>query len=172
MDDELKEIYQQLSDQISPEEFETRIVEKVSLMGGLCDRRTAAMLVARELGAGEVLVKIARIMPESGIVAFTGKVVSISEIREFKRADGSAGRVANITLGDETGTIRAVLWDEATNLVKSGDIEVDQCLKIRGLAKEGYAGTEVSLGRNGCIEEIDQEIQPRVAPYKIAEIKR
>jgi len=56
------------------------------------------MLVARELGAGEVLVKIARIMPESGMVSFTGKVVSISEIREFKRADGSAGRVANITL--------------------------------------------------------------------------
>jgi len=36
MDQELAEIYQQLSEQITPEEFETRIAEKVSLMGGLC----------------------------------------------------------------------------------------------------------------------------------------
>jgi replication factor A1 len=172
MDQELTEIYQQLSEQITPEEFETRIAEKVSLMGGLCDRRTAAMLVARELGAGEVLVKIARIMPESGMVAFIGKVVSISEIREFKRADGSAGRVANITLGDETGTIRAVLWDEATNLVKSGDIEIDQCLKVRGTAKEGIAGTEVTIGRNGGLEMADADIKLRLKPFKISEIKR
>jgi replication factor A1 len=172
MDDELTEIYQQLSSQISPEEFETRIDEKVSLMGGLCDRRTAAMLVARELGASEVLIKIGRIKPETGSVTFTGKIISISEIREFKRADGSLGRVVNITLGDETGTVRAALWDEATELVKSGDIKVDQCLKVRGLAKEGYAGTEVSIGRNGGIEDVDLDIKPRVEPYKISEIKR
>jgi replication factor A1 len=172
MDQELMEIYHQLSEQITPEEFETRIAEKVSLMGGLCDKKTAAMLVARELGAGDVLIKIARIMPETGMVTFIGRVVSISEIREFKRADGSAGRVANITLGDETGTTRAVLWDEATNLIKSGDIEMDLCLKVRGVAKEGYAGTEVSIGRNGGFEVVDTDIKLRLEPYKISEIKR
>ena len=172
MDDELTEIYQQLSEQITPEEFETRIAEKVSLMGGLCDRRTAAMLVARELGASEVHFKIGSIKPETGTVTFTGKIISISEIKEFQRSDGSPGRVVNLILGDETGTIRAALWDEATDLVKSGDIRVDQCLKVRGLAKEGYAGTEVSIGRNGGIEEVDADIKPRLAPYKISEINR
>ena len=172
MDDELREIYQQLSEQISPEEFETRIVEKVSLMGGLCDRRTAAMLVARELGASEILVKIGSIKPETGTVTFAGRIISISEIKEFQRSDGSPGRVVNLTLGDETGTIRATLWDEATDLVKSGDIRVDQCLKVRGLAKEGYAGTDVSIGRNGGIEEVDADIKLRLEPYKISEIKR
>ena len=106
MDDELTEIYQQLSEQITPEEFETRIAEKVSLMGGLCDRRTAAMLVARELGASEVQFKIGRIKPETGTVTFTGKIISISEIKEFQRSDGSPGRVVNLILGDETGTIQ------------------------------------------------------------------
>jgi replication factor A1 len=172
MDEELAEIFSQLSDQISPEEFESRIGEKVSLMGGLCDKRTAAMLVARELGASEVLTKIGRIRPESGTVAFQGRVLSISDVKEFKRSDGSIGRVANITFGDETGTVKAALWDEATELIKSGDLRVDQCLKVRGLAKEGYSGTEVSIGRNGGFEEVDQDIKPRVEPYKISEIRR
>ncbi len=172
MDPELEEIFQQLGGQISEDEFESRIEEKVSLMAGLCDRRTAAMLVARDLGASEVLIKIGSIKPETGTVVFTGKVLSISPIREFARSDGSTGRVANLALGDETGTIRVALWDEVTDLIKSGDIKPDQCLKIRGLAKEGYTGTEVSLGRSGSLEEVDVDIKPRVSPFKISEIGR
>ena len=141
-------------------------------MAGLCDRRTAAMLVARDLGATEVITKIERIRPEIGMVVFTGKVLSISDIREFSRSDGSTGRVANLTLGDETGTIRVALWDEYTDVVKSGDLKIGLCLKVKGMAKEGYIGTEVSLGRGGSIEEVDIDIKPRVEPYKISEIKR
>jgi len=107
-----------------------------------------------------------------GNVTFIGKVLAVSEVREFNRSDGSIGRVANLTLGDETGTVRVSLWDEATELIRSGDLRVDQCLKVRGMAKEGYAGTEVSLGRNGNIEEVELDIKPRADPYKISEIRR
>ncbi len=172
MDAELEEIYAQVADRISAEQFESSVDEKVVLMAGLCDRRTAAMLVARDLGASEVLTKIGSIRPEMGTVTFTGRVVAISDIREFRRSDGSAGRVANLTLGDETGTIRVALWDDATDMIRSGDLKVDLCLKVRGLAKEGYAGTEVSLGRTGNIEEVEADIRPRAEPYRISEIKR
>jgi replication factor A1 len=172
MDAELEEIYSQVADQLTPEDFEARVAEKVALMAGLCDSRTAAMLVARDLGTTEVLTKIGSIRPEMGNVTFTGRVLTVSEVREFQRSDGSMGRVANITLADETGSVRLALWDESTEMIRSGDLAVDQCLKVRGLAKEGYAGTEVSLGHSGGIEEVDQDIKPRVAPYKIAEIKR
>ena len=172
MEAELDEIYKQVAEQVTPEEFVSRVEEKVVLMAGLCDRRTAGMLVARDLGASEVLTKIGSIRPEMGNVSFTGKVMSVSEIREFPRSDGSLGRVANLMLADETGTVRVALWDETVELVRSGDLKVDQCLKIRGLAKEGYAGTEVSLGRSGNIEEVELDIKPRAEPYKISEIKR
>jgi len=172
MEAELEEIYKQVAEQVTPEEFVSRVEEKVALMAGLCDRRTAGMLVARDLGASEVLTKIGSIRPEMGNVSFTGKVMSVSEIREFPRSDGSLGRVANLMLADETGTVRVALWDETVELVRSGDLKVDQCLKIRGLAKEGYAGTEVSLGRSGNIEEVELDIKPRAEPYKISEIKR
>lgn len=172
MEADLEEIYSQVASQVTPDEFLSRVEEKVVLMAGLCDRRTAGMLVARDLGASEVLTKIGSIRPEMGNVTFVGKVMSVSEIREFPRSDGSLGRVANLMLADETGTVRVALWDETAELVRSGDLKVEQCLKIRGLAKEGYAGTEVSLGRSGGIEEVDLDIKPRAEPYKISEIKR
>ncbi|MBN1323208.1 MAG: replication protein A [Methanotrichaceae archaeon] len=172
MDDEISEIFGQLDGRLSREEFDSRLEEKVSLMGGLCDRKTAAMLVARELGASDVTVKIGRIKPETGSVAFVGRVVTISPIHEFKRADGSLGRVANLTMADETGTIRVTLWDESTDLIKSGDLAVDLVLKVRGFTKEGFAGCEVNLGRNGGLEEVDLDIKPRIEPYKISEIGR
>jgi replication factor A1 len=172
MDEELEEIFKAVSDRISPEEFQTRVEEKVSLMAGLCDPRTAAMLVARELGAPEVLAKIGSIRPESGTVSFAGRVLSISETREFRRSDESVGQVVNLVLGDETGTIRLALWDEAVEMIKSGDITVDRCYRVRGMAREGYSGTEISLGRSGNIEELDLDIKPRLAPFKIEEIRR
>ena len=172
MDEDLKEIYNQLADQISESDFLSRVEEKVALMAGLCDRRTAALLVARDLGAVEVLTKIGSIRPEMGNVTFTGRVITVSEIREFKRSDGTPGKVANLILADETGTVRVALWDDTTELIKSGDLKVDQCLKVRGLAKEGYAGTEVGMGRNGNIEEVDLDIKPNREPYKIQDIKR
>jgi replication factor A1 len=171
MDEQVEEIYRQVADLITPEDFQARVEEKVALMAGLCDSRTAALLVARDLGASEVHTKIGSIRPETGNVIFVGKVQSISEIREFPRSDGSTGRVANLSLADETGSVRVALWDETVELVRSGDLKVGQCLKVRGLAKEGYAGTEVTLGRSGGIEEVDLDILPRITPYKIAEIK-
>ncbi len=171
MDEQIEEIYRQLADQITLEDFQARVEEKVALMAGLCDGRTAAMLVARDLGASEVLTKIGSIRPETGNVIFTGRVLAVSEVREFPRSDGSMGRVANLTLADETGSVRVALWDETVELVRSGDLKEGQCLKVRGLAKEGYTGTEVTLGRGGGIEEVDLDISTREALYKIAEIK-
>jgi len=168
MDQEIGEIYDQISGQISPEEFERKVEEKVQLMGELCDRRTAAMLVAREFG--EVELKIDRIRPETGKVTFVGKIISISEVHEFPRSDGSSGRVANLAVGDESGTVRVVLWDELVEPVSTGELAVDQTFRIRGFTREGYFGTEVTVDRGG-LEEVEAEIQTRVEPFKISEIR-
>ncbi|UEC43751.1 MAG: Replication factor A (ssDNA-binding protein) [Methanothrix sp.] len=168
MDQEIGEIYDQISGQISPEEFEVRVEEKVSLMGELCDRRTAAMLVAREFG--EMELKIDRIRPETGKVTFLGKVISISMVHEFPRSDGSVGRVANLSIGDETGTVRIVLWDDLVEPVARGEIAVGETFRVRGFTREGYFGTEVTVDRGG-LEEVEADIETRVEPHKISEIR-
>jgi len=88
MDAELEEIYNQVADQLTLDDFKARVEEKVALMAGLCDQRTAAMLVARDMGASEVQTKIGSIRPEMGNVTFTGKC---SRSRRFESSTALTG---------------------------------------------------------------------------------
>jgi len=60
LSDDLASIYQRLTTTISKEEFAARVRQKVEDMSGLCDEKTAALLVAHELGI-DTVVQIAQI---------------------------------------------------------------------------------------------------------------
>lgn len=150
----LLEVYEKL-DGISLEEFKKRVGEKIDLMGGLCDETTAALLVAHDLGYDNA-VKIGEISEEKRRIAFSGIVRNIFEGREFNREDGSIGRVANIIVSDETGSIKVALWDEFADLVKTGELKVGSKIRANGYVRKGALGLEVSVGRNGSLEIIEQ----------------
>jgi replication factor A1 len=179
--DEIIEIYkkQELSGTITQEDFLERVGEKVNQMGGLCDTKTAAMLVAHDLGAGDTrgegagneVQKVADITPGTGNVRLIAKVMSVFPAKEFNRNDGTIGRVANLLVADETGSIRLTLWDDKADLVKTGDITVGQTFQISGYVKEGYSGVEVNIGNNGVLCETDEKIEASVASTKITDIK-
>ena len=169
--DEVTNIYERLGERITFDDFKAKIEEKVRTMGGLCDEDTAALLVAQELGVDAPITKIKDIAPDNSNVCFACRVISVSDVREFSRSDGSTGMVANITVGDETGTMRVSLWDELASAVD--ELETGQHLQIGGYTKEGYAGvTEVSVGRTGTIESIEptQEITVEVTQHSIADL--
>ncbi len=148
----LLEVYGKL-DGISLEDFKKLVGEKIDLMGGLCDETTAALLVAHDLGYDNA-VKIGEISGESEKkrVTFSGAVRNIFEGREFSREDGSVGRVVNIIVADETGSIKVALWDEFADLVKTGDLLVGGRIRVNGYVKKGSFGVEVSVGRSGSLE--------------------
>ncbi|MDY6959382.1 MAG: OB-fold nucleic acid binding domain-containing protein, partial [Halobacteriota archaeon] len=165
--DDIALVYKELEDQLTLEEFKKMVEEKIDMMGGLCDEGTAAMMVAHDYGVTPQ-IKICDIKPEKMNACFIGKVTQLSEINEFAREDGTVGRVVNMTLADETGSIRTAIWDEYTDLVRSNELKIGITLKVSGYVKEGYSGTEVNVGKNGGIEPVDQEIEVR--RHKIKEI--
>ncbi len=176
-DENMKEIIE-THEQIevdSSEEFKKKVEEKVKIMGGLCDEKTAAMLVENDLGA-EIqkpkaeAVKIDDISLEKKDVSFVGKVVGVDEVREFGREDGSHGRVTNIQVSDDTGSIRIVLWDELADLVKVDEVKIGQVFEVNGYVKEGYSGIEVNIGRGGSLNFVEGE-DIAVKTYKICDIK-
>ncbi len=113
-------------------ELEDRVHNKMHQLSGLISKEGAAHIVANELGvkifeplSGKLQIKnITRGMRD---VETVGKVVQIYEVREFVKGDGMS-KVASIVIGDETGTIRAVLWgsqaDNALKLSEGGIIKV------------------------------------------------
>ncbi len=168
--EEIEEYYKKLEGKLTREEFKSKIEEKITFMNGLCDMRTAAMLIISEMGINETL-KIKELSIDRSNVIFMAKVLSVGDIREFSRDNDTVGRVVNLNLADDTGSIKAALWDEASDLVKIGDIKPGQTLKIKGYIREGKNGLEVNVGRGGGIEHIDSEISVNLKPVKISEVK-
>jgi len=170
---DLLQIYERLEG-ITLEEFKEKVQEKIKSMGELCDEKTAAMLVAHDLGMDVAPkipdVKIGEISPDVKNVSFVGKVTDVYEPREFTRDDGSLGRVANILVSDETGSIRVALWNDLADLVKVDALKIGRVVKINGYVKEGYTGIEVSIGRGGSLEFVEDK-DVAIKMHKIHEIE-
>jgi len=168
--EEIEEVFKKLEGKLTPEEFRAKVELKFTEMNGLCDSKTAAMLVASEFGMNET-VKIKDMTADKGNIVFIGKVTSVGDIKEFSRDNDTTGRVVNLNLADDTGSIRAALWDEACDLVKIGDIKIGQTLKVKGYVKQGQRGIEVNVGKGGGIEHIEKEVNVNIKPHKINDIR-
>ncbi|MDZ7746534.1 MAG: single-stranded DNA binding protein [Halobacteriales archaeon] len=103
-------------------------------------------------------------------VNLLGKVLSTDTVRTFDRDDGSEGRVANLTLGDETGRIRVTLWDDqadrAEELESGVTVEV-----IDGYVRERDGSLELHVGDRGAVEETDEDVQYVPETTDIADVE-
>ncbi|HTY75935.1 MAG TPA: single-stranded DNA-binding protein [Candidatus Nanoarchaeia archaeon] len=69
-----------------------------------------------------VEAKVGELTPQSRAVNVTAKVVSKSEIREIPMGrDGSAHKVCDALVGDETGVVYLTLWDDNITKVNEAD---------------------------------------------------
>ena len=69
-----------------------------------------------------VEAKVGDLTPQSKAVNVTAKVVSKTEIREIPMGrDGSAHKVSDALIGDETGVVYLTLWDDNIEKVKEAD---------------------------------------------------
>ncbi|MFP9190356.1 single-stranded DNA binding protein [Natrialbaceae archaeon A-CW1-1] len=155
---EIEGIYEDLEADVSLEEFREAVEAKVEQMGGLADEETAAMLIAHELGESEVN-GVADVEPGMEEAKFVAKVVRIGDLRTFDRdGEDEDGRVVNVEVADETGSIRAAFWDEHAEAAIN-ELEEGQVLKIKGRPKEGFSGVEVSVDDVQPDDETEIDVQ-------------
>ena len=76
-----------------------------------------------------------------------GKVVRKFEVREFQKKD-KIGKVCSLILGDETGTIRVVLWNDQVEQVT--DLKEEDVVMVKGAyVRENSNNKEIHLGQTG-----------------------
>jgi DNA/RNA endonuclease YhcR with UshA esterase domain len=148
---------------ISEGELDEKIEEKVIELSGLVSEEGAAYIVAKELGLDliekrDLSLKIKNILPGLKAIDVVGKILSLSEMREFKKGDRS-GKVRNIMIGDETGSVRVVFWNDLVRFLEKfneGDV-----VKIgRGFTKANSFGMpEIHMGNTSTIEKVDIKIE-------------
>ncbi len=140
---------------ISESELNDKVEEKLSSLSGLVSKEGAAHIVANELGVKIVeqtsgKVQIAKIMPGMRSLDILAKVQRVFEEKAFNSGSRS-GKLRSLVVGDETGTIRLVFWNDQTDkiqTVKEGDIiQIQDCY-----VKENNGQKEIHIGDKAKVE--------------------
>jgi ssDNA-binding replication factor A large subunit len=162
----LEEILNQLEKQSSTprKELMEMINKKQRSMSGLVSPEGAAYLVARDLGVmlsdSTRKIEIKNVISGMKKVNIIGRIFRISSLVDFKKQDGSSGKVVNIFIGDLTGYLRVPLWNEQAKLVEDEMIKLGDIIQIfNGMARENTFGDiEVSIGKYGTIRQFEESI--------------
>jgi replication factor A1 len=104
-------------------------------------------------------------------VTLRGLVLDTDSVRTFDRDDGSEGRVANLTVGDETGRVRVTLWDGMAD--RAAEIEAGTAVEaVDGYVRERDGDLELHVGERGALEEVDDPVEydPETTPVDDVEI--
>ena len=144
---------------LSKEEIGKRIEEKVKDLSDLISKEGAAHILAHELGLKvfhelkKRRFKIKEVIAGLSSVHLLGKIVTSYGIRAYKK-EQREGRVASMLLGDETGVIRLVFWDDSLiNMIAEGKITEGDILSIKNAySRVGNGFTELHLGNKAEIE--------------------
>ena len=175
------QLYQQIKDIKSKEEFKKEIQQLQNEYDQLLDDSTAALIIVDELGRNKQSIsKINKLEPGMECTVF-GRITNYDQSRNFNRKNGSTGQVINLELADDTGTCRLALWNRDVELVKNKTIQIGTNVKIiNGYIKNGFNGIEINVGRWGLIEiepedmiDLNKEkwIENKVIRGKIIEIE-
>lgn len=153
MGNQIEDLYDSIKDLKTKEEFQQEINQLQTEYDYLFDEQTSALFIVDQLGrntAGQVTIADLHPGLESTVI---GAITQIQPPRTFQRKNGSTGRVANLIITDDTGSIPLVLWGDDVELVTNKDIQLNTQLKvINGYTKKGYNGTEITVGRWSSIE--------------------
>lgn len=148
------------TDGMEEDKVRKMIEEKVIELSGLVSREGAAYIVARELGLSLLKeskrqLKIKNLMSGLRSVDIVARVMKSYEPREFQK-NGKTGRVANLLLGDETGTVRLSLWNDEVDLIEKDNIKEGDVVSISGgyVKMDNRDMPELRLGR-GNMDKTD-----------------
>ena len=120
--------------------------------------RGRMLLNPPEPGAAELpkleghLLKIEEVEADMPMLDLAGRVRRKFQPQEFRRDDGSSGRVMSVILADETGIIRASFWNDMVNLAEK--LSPGSIVLLRNVyARAGLAGrSEIHVGRAARVE--------------------
>ena len=138
---------------LSDNEIKSKVTEKLNQLGDLISMSGAAHIVANELGVRlydlkKKRFKIKDLVAGINSIDIVGKVLNIYGIREFTRKD-KIGRVGSMLIGDETGTVRVVIW-ETNQLDLMEKAEEGSVIRVKNAyVKENNGFKELHIGRKG-----------------------
>ena len=95
--------------------------------------------------------KIDELEEDDTKVRLIARILDIQDIVEFQRTDGTPGKVRSIDIADETGSIKASLWDDKTKLE---EFNIGDAIKFDD-PKVTWRGDRLELSIGGSCDIIE-----------------
>ncbi len=163
---------------LTREEIKILIDKQIEDFSGLIDEEGAIVIVAKELGIDvkahqesakmdtDQLIKDLKPRMNASVV---GRIIEISDIRNFNKKDGSKGSLLPFILEDTSGMIRCLAWgDFNTQITNDNNFKLNEIVRIvNGFVKPSQdGGLEVHIGSKSRVQiqpdEIDRTLIPAI----------
>jgi replication factor A1 len=148
---------------LTDREIQDKVNEKLRKLSNLISKEGAAHILANELGIklidfSKKIFKIKDLIVGVRGIDVTGKIIQKFDTRGYK-TEKREGRVATLRLGDETGSIRVVIWeDKLINKIEA--IEEGSVIKINNITVRDNNGLkEIHLTGYSDIGLSDEKIE-------------
>jgi len=162
-----------------------KVKKKQEELSGLVSMEGAAHLVARDLGVSILIpdkrqLKIKDLVNGMRNINIKGRIIQVSDTREFERKDGKKGKVCNLIITDGTGEVRVPLWDKQVNMFDEGKLHGGDVVQIKNaFARDNvFGGIEIRLSRVSRVEKIEDDesfprqiVETRIKRIPIKEVK-
>src|SRR6267378_7199532 len=160
------------------EELLSMVERKKQESHGLLSDEGAVRLLAQQLAglSGQSVnisdLRISSVQAGLSDATISGEILSISQLREFQRSDGSVGKLVRVKLKDGSGQITCVLWDSTAEIVEKEQLATGSKMRLsHGYTRLGLAGeVEFHLGSRSHLEVLSKTspngpaISPSVSP--------
>ncbi len=156
-DDIIKRILA-LKPNLTEEAVRELIEQERAKAAGLLTEEAAAHLVSSNLGingAGERIeakLKIRDLTAGLSDVSLTGRVIHVFPSRTFDRDNNRKGKVLRLLIGDKTGSVVVVFWDDKADHVEASKLKPGKIVRIlHGYSRERRGNIEINIGNRGQI---------------------
>ena len=163
---------------IGRDELLTMVERKKVESHGLLSDEGAIRLLAQQLSVAPVMSSDLKDQRISSVHAglndstITGQVISVSDVHEFQRSDGTQGRVLRMRVGDASGQITGVFWDSLADTVAREALTPGSRVRLlHGYTKFGRAGeVEFHLGSRANIQILGRASSQGFAPLPASSV--
>ncbi len=171
---DIEKLKQKILLKISEDELKSKVKKFMEENGDLLGEDAAIAMIAKDLGINidfdeeeEYEFSIKDITEGQRNVEITGKIMDISDVKEFNKKDGSTGKVRSVIVADNTGSIRLTLWNDKVELIsglKKGDvIEIKNAFSRKWNNRvELNSGSDLTIEK---LEHYDESKFPLVKDY-------
>ena len=168
-------VIQQILDkkpEIGREQLLSRLSVARNMTGGLIADASLLRMIAAELcvevanedGTFNHRLSLGHLVVGLNNATVTGRVVAAYPVKTFEGV--KPGKFASVTIVDNDGFVRVIMWNEKANFVESGELKVGQIVKFsHGYTKADRFGTpELHLGDRSQVELNPQNVNPEDYP--------